>query len=334
MRFGIWTPLPHTVYDEQLKAESIAASYHRGEEATDIAYRFALDTVMKAEGYGFDITLVAERFLGTDLESWMLAAALAAKTRSIGIMPAVHPGIVAPQLVAKMAASLDRISNGRVSINVVNGWNREEFATFGNGSELGDDGMRYRRMDEFVQVVKGLWENDSFAYDGEFYNFGETELLPRPKRASALIYAASRADEGKRVIANQCNLWFASYGLDPEQRAANDLALKAQIDEMRAQAASVGREIEVGIAAFAVCSDTLEEGQSQVDTMLEYAKHSRPAAIAVEGLRLGLYGPAPVIAQRIVELENLGVDLLMLRFTPMMDQLDVFAQRVMPLIKA
>ena len=66
-------------------------------------------------------------------------------------MPAVHPGIVTPQVVAKMGASLDRISGGRFAINIVNGWFQQEFELFSNGAWIDASDARYRRMDEFVR---------------------------------------------------------------------------------------------------------------------------------------------------------------------------------------
>ena len=71
-------------------------------------------------------------------------------------MVAVHPGMITPQVVAKMGASLDRISGGRFSIKIVNGWWQEEFDLFSNGTWIGD-AERYPRMGEFIQVLKGLW---------------------------------------------------------------------------------------------------------------------------------------------------------------------------------
>jgi hypothetical protein len=111
MRFGVWTPLPHTIRPEPRMQDAIAELSTPGAgSGLDGSYQFALDVVAEAEAAGFDSTLIAQRYLGPDLDAWMLASALAARTKTIEIMPAVHPGIVLPQLVAKFGASLDRIS--------------------------------------------------------------------------------------------------------------------------------------------------------------------------------------------------------------------------------
>ena len=84
-------------------------------------------------------------------------------------MTAVHPGIVAPQVVAKMGASLDRLSGGRFAVNVVPGRRVEEFDFYGNGGWLTDTVQRYRRMDEFIAVMTGLWTQERLDFKGEFY---------------------------------------------------------------------------------------------------------------------------------------------------------------------
>ena len=143
MRFGIWTPLPHTIRPEpRMQAAITELSTPGMGEGPDKSYRFALDVVREAESAGFDSTLIAQRFLGPDLDAWILASALAAQTRTIEVMPAVHPGIVLPQLVAKFGASLDRISGGRAAIDIVNGWWAEEFDIYGNGSWSDDAAVR------------------------------------------------------------------------------------------------------------------------------------------------------------------------------------------------
>src|SRR5262249_1146732 len=130
-------------------------------------FLYAVDVLQRAEQLGFEITLIAQRFFGPDLDSWMFASALAARTRSIEIMAAVHPGIIDPKVVAKHAASIDRISGGRFCVNVVNGSRPEEFVVFGELIERSE--ARYRRMHEFIQVLKGMWLQPDFDFKGEFY---------------------------------------------------------------------------------------------------------------------------------------------------------------------
>ena len=136
MHFGIWTPLPHTIRPEprmdRALAEIKAVPNLAG--ARDGTFEHACDVVRRADELGFHTTLIAERYLGPDLSAWVLASALAMVTKRIELMVAVHPGMVSPQVVAKMASSLDRISSGRAALNIVNGWWMEEFELFSNGA--------------------------------------------------------------------------------------------------------------------------------------------------------------------------------------------------------
>src|SRR5215475_13631509 len=104
MKFGIWTALPHTIRPEPRMDRAIAEIKSCTSLAgrTDGTFEFAYDVVRRADELGFDTSLIAERFLGPDLSAWLLASALATMTKRIELMIAVHPGMVTPQVVAKM----------------------------------------------------------------------------------------------------------------------------------------------------------------------------------------------------------------------------------------
>src|SRR5262249_29162221 len=161
--FGIWTPLPHTIRPEPAMERAIAQIKAGTSLAgrPDETFAFACEGVRRADALGFDTPLIAERLLGPDLSAWGLASALAIVTPRIELMVAVHPGMVTPQVVAKMAASLDRISGGRAALNIVNGWWMEEFDLFSNGNFIAD-AERYPRMGEYIEVIKGLWTDSDF----------------------------------------------------------------------------------------------------------------------------------------------------------------------------
>ena len=117
MRLGIWCPAPLSIRpDAAVKPAFDALTRHGG--GVDGNYLYAVDVLRRAEELGFEITLIAQRFFGPDLDSWMFASALGARTSSIEIMAAVHPGIIDPRVVAKHAASIDRISGGHFFTNI------------------------------------------------------------------------------------------------------------------------------------------------------------------------------------------------------------------------
>jgi len=335
MKLGIWTPLPHTIRSEPAMEAAIQNAGRRGGDPNaDAGLDFATQVVCKAEQYGFAITLVAERYLGPDLEAWMLAAALAARTKTIQIMPAIHPGMVTPQVVAKMGATLDRISGGRCAVNVVNGWWKDEFELFGNGAWLDDESERYKRMEEFVRVLRGMWTEDGFSFGGKYYNVEGADLPTKPQQVPCPpIYAASRSDAGKDVIAKYCDTWFLSYGSDPAQFEANIDGMARDIEDMRRRSAACKRQVKCGISAHVVCADTQEEAQARVDDLVAYGKLGRIPFIAVNGLGAGLFGTPEVIAERMRRLDSIGIDVVMLKFSPMLAQLDKFGSEVLPLLR-
>jgi len=346
MQFGIWTPLPHTIRPEPGMERAIARLKSNATGKKDGTFEFACDVVRRADELGFDTTLIAERFLGPDLEAWVLASALATITTRIELMVAVHPGMVTPQVVAKMGASLDRISGGRFAVNIVNGWWQEEFELFSNGTWIGDK-ERYPRMGEFIAVLKGLWTNSDFKLDGAFYRAhvraaltgaeGKVaipqagEIIAKPMRASPPpIYAASRSPEGKALIAQHCDVWFAEYKPGYRNFESNIERMKLDLRAMDALAAKHGRRLRYAINPQVICCDTQEEAEALAD---EAERGAGPRDRMVNALGAGLVGTPPLLAQRLRRYAEIGIDCVMLRFTPMLEGVETFARKVMPLMR-
>jgi FMNH2-dependent dimethyl sulfone monooxygenase len=263
----------------------------------------------------------------------MLAAALATQTTSIELMVAMHPGIILPQVAAKMGASLDRISGGRFAVNIVNGWWKEEFDLYGNGTWLDDPERRYRRMGEFVRVMKGLWTEDTFTHAGDFYHVAGGRLPIRPRRLpTPPVYAATRTPAGKEVIARDCDVWFLPY--DPGYRLYDDNLrnMAREIREMDARAAALGRTMRYGISAHVIAAPSMSRAEAQADELEAYGQKDRVSAVAAKALGAGLMGTPREIAERIRRYEDIGVECLMLHFHPMLDGLETFAGEVMPLL--
>jgi FMNH2-dependent dimethyl sulfone monooxygenase len=332
MRFGVWTPLPHVIRAEPAMEASIAAVATPGADGPDHGLDLAVSIVQEAERLGFDLTLIAERFLGPDHAAWILATALACHTRTMEIMVAAHPGIVPPQVVAKMGATLDRISGGRFSVNVVNGWWQEEMDLFGNGAWLPGSDARYRRMDEFIQVVRGMWTQNSLDFKGDYFTANDQPLPFRPVQPCPPIYAASRDDRGKDIIARHCDCWFVEY--EPDHRRYADTIRKVERDvaDMRERSARFGRTLRYGISAHVIVADTPDAAEADAVDLEQYGTRDRIALVSAKGLGAGLVGTPAEVARRLKSYESAGVEILMLRFHPMMEGLRSFADRVMPLL--
>jgi FMNH2-dependent dimethyl sulfone monooxygenase len=231
-----------------------------------------------------------------------------------------------------MGAALDRISGGRCAINVVSGWHKGEFELFGNGW-LDESEGRYDRVDEFIRVLTGIWTEDKFSFDGKFFKADGEGLPFKPvQRPCPPIYAASSTETGKELIARHCDTWFLMCGADHTLHEANVREVARNVADMRKRSAAHGRNTKCGINALVICARTMEEALARANVLAEYGKSGRIPFIAVSGIGVGLIGTPEVIAERIRHLEDIGIDLLMLKFSPMLDQLDVFASEVMPLL--
>lgn len=332
MRYGIWCPLPHTIRPEARMQEAEADLLVHGKGGhTDRSYTFAHEVLTRAEDLGFETSLIAERWLGPDLPAWTLASALAVTTRNIELMIAVHPGIVLPQQAAKFAAAVDRLSGGRAAINIVNGWWEEEFELFGNGSTQIDEKTRYARMEEYINVMRGLWEQDPFDFHGRFYKVNNIGMpLKCVRDPSPPIYAGTRSDPGRDVISRCGDYLFVTYEGDFRLYDRNVEAVRLQIADMKERAAQNGRKLGFGMSCHVICAPTKEQAQKQAEELEAMGDSSRIAFIASKALGPGLVGTPALIAERLKAYEAAGVDTLMLHFHPMMEGLETFAQQVMP----
>jgi dimethylsulfone monooxygenase len=179
MQFGLYAPIPMATVGSPEIAESAANALSvLPAGARDAQFNHGLNLLQAADAAGFELTLFAERHLGSDMSAWLLAGALASRLERIRALVAVHPGLWDPVMTAKLAVSLDRMCKGRMAINIVNGWFDQEFAMFGGKVLQGEE--RYKRTAEFIDILRGLWTNESFSYAGDHYRLEAGQLLLKP----------------------------------------------------------------------------------------------------------------------------------------------------------
>src|SRR5947209_20047833 len=162
MRYGYWLP----VFGGWLRNVE--------DEGMTASWEYVRRVAQRSEEIGFDITLVAELLLNDikgirapSLDAWSTAAALAAVTRRLELMVAVRPSFHPPAILAKQAANIDRISNGRLAVNVFSAWWKDEARRFGAAFDEHDD--RYSRTQEWLDVVDGARKEKRFSHQGEIY---------------------------------------------------------------------------------------------------------------------------------------------------------------------
>ncbi|MDX5474149.1 MAG: LLM class flavin-dependent oxidoreductase [Bacillaceae bacterium] len=341
MKFGFWLPIfggwLRNVEDENMPP----------------TFTYAKEVIQKAEQWGYDTTLIAELFLNDikgpeqdSLDAWSTAAALAAVTEKIEIMTAVRPGFHNPAITAKAAANIDQISNGRFTLNVVSAWWEEEARQYGGIFTEHDE--RYERTQEFLEVLKGLWTEETFSYNGKYYHLENTKLAPKPvQRPNPILYAGGESEKGKQVISSMCDAYVMHGG------TVEEVAVK--IKDMKNRRTSTGQTPlqSFGMAAYVICRDTEEEAQQELERITQVKESSAYAgfkdftsksqleqqiqlqdySVSNRGLRPGLIGTPEQIAAKIKEYEHAGVDLLLLQFSPQLEEMERFSKEVMPLIK-
>jgi FMNH2-dependent dimethyl sulfone monooxygenase len=343
LRFGYWMPMfggwLRNVEDERMEA------------SWDYVRRLA----QRSEEIGFDLSLLAELNLNDikgvsapSLDAWSTAAALAAVTRRLELMVAVRPTFHHPALLAKQAANIDHISNGRLALNVVSSWWRDEARQCGIPFDEHDD--RYRRTEEWLTVVKGMWHEERFSYEGTLYQAREAIAEPKPlRKPHPPIYAGGESETAKNLIAREADA-YVMHG-DPAERIAPKIA---EMAERRSRLAPEAAPLSFGVAGFVVCRPSAEEAHREVDRITNVRASAAGNAnfqqwlsgtrldqqIAIEdysvsnrGLRSELVGTPEQIAERLDRLARAGVDLVLLQFSPQYEEMERFADEVIPLLR-
>jgi FMNH2-dependent dimethyl sulfone monooxygenase len=342
MKYGFWLP----IFGGWLR--------NVDDEKMPTTFDYAKKVVQSAEKWGYDTTLIAELYLNDikgpeydSLEAWSTAAALAAVTEEIEIMTAIRPGFHNPATTAKMAANIDQISNGRFTLNVVSAWWEEEARQYGGIFTEHDE--RYDRTEEFVQILKGLWAEESFNFEGKYYSLKNTHLFPKPvQRPNPILYAGGESPRGKEAIVNHCDAYVMHGGTVAE--------VKEKVEEMKQRRLDASKKPlqSFGMAAYVVCRDTEEEAQLELERITNLKDSSAYAgyqdfigksqleqqvklydySVSNRGLRPNLIGTPDQIAQQIIAYEEAGIDLLLLQFSPQLEEMERFSKDVMPLVEA
>jgi len=336
MRYGYWLPV-FGGWLRNVEDENMEASW-------DYVSRLA----RRSEQIGFDVTLIAELNLNdikgvsaASLDAWSTAAALAAVTQRLELMVAVRPTFHLPALLAKQAANIDRISGGRLSLNVVSSWWADEARKYGVAFEQHDD--RYARTAEWLTVLDGVWSQDQFSFSGNYYRVEENVLQPKPvSRPRPTVYAGGESEAAKELIARRCDAYLM-HG-DPPGK------IRERIADVSARRARWGLPpMKFGVAAFVIVRNTEEEARTELrritdvkqnaagyqnyqqwlaGTQLEQRVSLEDYSVSNRGLRAGLVGTPEQVAERIAEFEAAGVGLLLLQFSPQHEEMERFADAV------
>ncbi|MGA2419605.1 MAG: LLM class flavin-dependent oxidoreductase, partial [Candidatus Acidiferrum sp.] len=336
MRYGYWLPVfggwLRNIVDENMPP----------------TWPYVKRVAQRSEELGFDCTLVAELNLNDikgplapSLDAFSTAAALAAVTARIELMVAVRPTFHLPALLAKQAANIDHISNGRLTLNVVSSWWADEARKYGVHFEQHDD--RYARTSEWLDVLDGVWKQNNFSFTGKYYRVDDNILAPKPlSKPRPRLYAGGESTAAKELIAEKCDAYLM-HG-DPPERVAEKIA------DLRSRRAKHNLPpMKFGVAGYTIVRETEREAHDELrritdvhqsaagyanyqqwlaGTQLEQKVSLEDYSVSNRGLRSGLVGTAEQVSERLAAFEAAGVDLVLLQFSPQLEEMERFASSV------
>lgn len=291
-------------------------------------------------------------------DSWVLASSLAAITEQMKFLIAVRPGSLSPTLAARMAATFDRLSDGRLLLNIITGGDPVELA--GDGTHLSHD-ERYAVSDEFLTVWRGLMQGETVTYQGKYLDIrGGKLLMPSIQRPYPPLFFGGSSPAGLAVAAKHIDVYLTLA--EPPQMIAEKLT------EVRRLAAAEGRTIRCGLRVHVIVRDTTEEAWEAANGLLKYvtedviAAHQQKLArfdstgqqrmrqlnngnreslevspnlwagvgLVNKGIGTALVGDPQTVAARLLEYADLGVDTFILSGYPHLEEAYRFAELVFP----
>jgi alkanesulfonate monooxygenase len=297
-------------------------------------------------------------------DAWVVASSLIAATTRLKFLVAIRPGLSAPGLSVRMAATFDRLSNGRLLVNVVTGGDQAELEADG---VFADHAERYEISDEFIRIWRAALAGEGGAagydFDGKHFQVkGAKTLYPPVQKPYPPLYFGGSSEPAHELAAEQMDVYL-TWGEPPA-------AVAEKIADLRARAARHGRSIRFGIRLHVIVRETNEAAWRAADELISHLDDDviaraqaafarmdsvgqrRMAALhggrrdklevspnlwAGVGLVRGgagtaLVGDAETVAARMHEYADLGIDTFILSGYPHLEESYRFAELVFPLL--
>ena len=293
-------------------------------------------------------------------DSWVVASAVAPWTERLRYLVAVRPGLQSPSVAARMTATLDRVTNGRLLINVVTGGDPVE--NRGDGIFL-DHNERYAVTREFLGVYSDMLAGKTVNVEGKHIRIEDGRLLFKPVQSPRPpLYFGGSSDAGIDVAVDTVDKYL-TWGEPPAQVAE-------KVDRVRAAAAARGRQLSFGIRLHVIVRETNEEAWKAADDLIKHVTEdtiasaqkifSRMDSVGQQrmlqlhggrrdrleispnlwagvglvrgGAGTALVGDAETVAARIREYQDIGIDTFIMSGYPHLEEAYRFAELVFPLL--
>lgn len=208
-----------------------------------------------AEDNGFHAVLTPT---GTWCEdAWVATAALIGATRKLKFLVAFRPGTITPTLAAHMSATYQKVSNGRLMLNIVTGGDSTEQQRFGDWL---DHDRRYERTDEFMRIVSEIWSTRDVDFEGEHYRLRNGTTFETPA-VTPPLYFGGNSEAALPVAARRADVHL-TWGETPEK-------VGGRIERLRELAEQEGRSLQFGVRAHVITRDRTEDAWAVAQRFLE-----------------------------------------------------------------
>lgn len=336
------------------------------EGAREVSFDYLKQIAVAADTLGYEGVLIPT---GRSCEDpWVAASALAAVTQKLKFLVAVRPGLMTPTLAARMAATFDRISGGRLLVNLVTGGDVAELE--GDGLFL-DHAARYEASSEFIRIWRDVLaashDNGEINFEGKHLTVkGARVLYPPVQRPHPPVYFGGSSAAAHDLAAEQVEKYL-TWGEPPAEVAK-------KIADVRARAEQHGRKVSFGIRLHVIVRETGDEAWAAAENLISrlddetvaraqavFAKmdsegQRRMAALHAGGARrtrealeispnlwagvglvrggagTALVGDPKTVAARIEEYASLGIDTFIFSGYPHLEEAYRFAELVFPLL--
>jgi alkanesulfonate monooxygenase len=222
------------------------------ERAPDVGY--IGEIAQAAERLGFDAALTPTSSWCED--AWVMTAALTQATKTFRFLVAFRPGLQSVTLAAQMAATYQRVSGGRLLLNVVTGGDDIEQRRFGDHL---DKQARYARAGEYLHVLRELWSGEPVDFDGDHLHIEGAQIVPAPVWPQ--VYLGGSSSAALEVAARYADVYL-TWGEPPD-------AVAAKLDAVRQRAADHDRELRFGIRLHVIARDSAEEAWAEAQRLLD-----------------------------------------------------------------
>ncbi|MGG3661258.1 FMNH2-dependent alkanesulfonate monooxygenase [Bacillus gobiensis] len=293
-------------------------------------------------------------------DAWVTASSLISVTKRMKFLVALRPGLMPPTLSARMASTFDRMSGGRLLLNIVTGSNPAEHK--GDGIHLNHT-ERYEVTNEFLEVWKKMMSEESVTYTGKYFDIegGKNVFTPVQSPYPPLYFGGS-SEIAQNIAAKHVDVYL-TWGEPPHK-------VKEKIEKMKKLAAEQGRTLRFGIRLHVIVRETMEKAWQAAHELIQYvdesaikaaqeslAKHESEGqrrmlalqngnkenleispnlwagvGLVREGAGTALVGDPHTVAERLKEYEDLGIETFILSGYPHLEEAYQVADLLFPLL--